>query len=104
VDDDFDLFLFVQQVGFLVLAWHRMHWLKSVQDSRWQLMFSKLQIHASCSGRARSVTRRKAAASRTPGNRRRSFTGCGHNHGFFYRPKVADISEIFFLSPGSNKI
>jgi hypothetical protein len=24
--------------------------------------------------------------------------------GFFYRPKVADISEISFLSPGSDKI
>jgi hypothetical protein len=24
--------------------------------------------------------------------------------GFFYRPKVTDISEISFLSPGSDKI
>jgi hypothetical protein len=24
--------------------------------------------------------------------------------GFFYRPKVADIFEILFLSPGSDKI
>jgi hypothetical protein len=26
------------------------------------------------------------------------------HQGFFYRPKVADISEISFLSPGSDKI
>jgi hypothetical protein len=27
-----------------------------------------------------------------------------HIQGFFYRPKVADIFKIFFLSPGSDKI
>jgi hypothetical protein len=26
------------------------------------------------------------------------------NHGIFYRPKVAGIPEISFLSPGSDKI
>jgi hypothetical protein len=31
-------------------------------------------------------------------------SGGGGGQDFFYRPKVADIFEISFLSPGSDKI